>query len=226
MRLLHPVKGAAVKHIVDNVFVIKFNHTLDYKKALGGCPWVLDRHALILEPIDPSTKPENQELTRLPIVARVSNLSLPNRSEHVARLLGNSLGWFAEIPKESDSFYTPYFRIKIMVDVSKPLKRGVTFQGVDGSKQWLPVAYERLPTYCFLCGILGHGDVNCPLRYDEGFVEPKEGFPYGSWLRILADGRESLGSTLQYPRSSSNGGGGERNRVPGKVGEATFDWRR
>lgn len=140
MRLLHPVKGAAIKSISTNVFVIKFNHDLDRKKAMGGCPWVLDRHALILAPIDSATKPENQELTHLPIVARVMNLSLPNRSIQVTRLIRNSLGGFVEIPKEADSFYTPYFRIKVKVDATKPLKRGVVFQGVDGEKQWLPVA--------------------------------------------------------------------------------------
>lgn len=113
MRLLHTVKGAAIKSISTNVFVIKFNHALDRTKALGGCPWVLDRHALILEPIDPSTKPKNQDLTFLPIVARVMNLSLPNRSLQVARLIGNSLGGFVETPSKEDSFYTPYFLIKV-----------------------------------------------------------------------------------------------------------------
>lgn len=212
LRLLHPVKGAAVKSITDNVFVIKFNHALDLKKAMGGCPWVLDRHALILEPIDPTTKPEHQELTRL-----------PNRSEHVARLLGNSLGRFVEVPKEADSFYTPYFRIRILVDVRKPLKSGVAFLGVDGEKQWLPVAYERLPTYCFLCGILGHGEVNCPQRYEEGFVEPSEGFPYGSWLRVVVDSRDHSGPAPRISRPGTLRGGGEITRAPTRLGAAIFD---
>lgn len=81
LRLLHPVKGATFKTITPNVFVIKFNHALDRMKAMGGCPWVLDRHALIFEPIDPMKKPENQKLTLLPIIARVGQLSLANRSE-------------------------------------------------------------------------------------------------------------------------------------------------
>lgn len=87
---------------------------------------------MILEPISSDKKPEDHELIRLPIVARVSQLSLINRSSHVAQLIENQLGWF-EVPKDSDSFFS-IFRIKILVDVYKPLKRGLFFQGVDGTK--------------------------------------------------------------------------------------------
>lgn len=196
LRLLHPVKGDTVKPIATNVFVIKFEHHLDRKKALGGCPWVLDRHALIMEPIDPTKTPEDHVVTKLPIVVRVSQLSLQNRSTQVAKLIGDHLGWFVDVPKEADSFYSPYFRIKILLDITKPLKRGLFFHGVEGTKQWLPVAYERLPTYCFLCSILGHGEVNCPKRYEEGFVEPESGLPYGSWTRV-ADLKDVGNSSLR-----------------------------
>lgn len=162
LRLLHPVKGAEVRSIGTNTVVIKFNHPLDLKKALRGCPWVLDKYALILDPIDPEKQHGEQVLNRLPIVARVLNLSLVNRSEPVARLLGNSLGEFVEIPRESNGHYTPYFRLKILLDITQSLKRGLNFQGVDGTRQWLLVVYERLPLFCFLCGILGHGEVDCP----------------------------------------------------------------
>lgn len=82
MHLLHPVKGAILKSIAPNVFVIKFNHPLDQKKAMGGCPRVQDWHALILEPIDPSTKSENQELTRLPITCEPVRISRPTHREY------------------------------------------------------------------------------------------------------------------------------------------------
>lgn len=200
LRLLQPVKGAAIKSIATNMFVIKFEHPLDRKKAMGGCPWTLDKHAMILEPINPDKKPEDHELTRLPIVVRVAQLSLANRLPSVAQLIGNHLGSFVEIPKETDSFYTPYFRVKILVDVNKPLKRGLFFQGVEGTKQWLPVTYERLPTFYFLCGLLGHGEVNCPKRYEEGFMEPDGGLPYGQWLRVLPDSREATATRARVPR--------------------------
>lgn len=87
------------------------------------------------------------------------------------------------------------------MDVNNPLKRWVNFQGVDGTKQWLQVIYERLPFFCFLCGILGHGEEDCPLRYEEGFREPAKGLPYGSWMRANDDLRRhtsNLGGSSRY----------------------------
>lgn len=221
-RLLRPVKGIDLKVIDTNLFVIKFEHLLDRKKAMKGCPWVLDKYALILEPIDPSKKHADHLLTKLPIMVRIPQLSLANRSEHVAALIGNSLGWFVDLPKSQDGFYTPYFRFQILVDITQPLKRGVNFHGVDGVKQWLQVVYERLPFFCFLCGIIGHGEEDCPLRYEEGFTEPTRGLPYGSWMRANDDSRRSLGMGSGATRSNQSWGRAVPSSQLGKKGTETF----
>lgn len=224
LRLLHPVKGAEIRSIGTNTFVIRFNHPLDRMKALRGCPWVLDKYALILEPIHPNKKHEDHVLTRLPIMVRVFQLSLANRSEQVARLLGNSLGEFVEVPKETDSHYSPYFRIKIYLDITKVLKRGLNFQGVDGKRQWLPVAYERLPLFCFLCGILGHGEVDCPTRYEEGFIEPAGTFSYGGWLRVATGDRVVTGARGSGGVYGMHGVVSNLGRTGAKMGANIFNF--
>lgn len=62
-RLIRPVKGIELRLISTNLFVVKFEHQLDRKKAMKGCPWVLDKYALILEPIDPNRRHEDHVLT-------------------------------------------------------------------------------------------------------------------------------------------------------------------
>lgn len=158
-------KGVELRFFAQNKVTMKFEHPLDRKNALKGCPWVLDKHVVILELIDPTKKHMDHKLTSLPIVVKVHQLSLSNQSDHVAQLIGNNLGEFVEVPKETDSFYSPLFRIKILLDVTTQLKRGNYFQGVEGDKQWLQVTYERLPLFCFLCGIIGHGKDKC--QYGE-----------------------------------------------------------
>ncbi|KAL7139511.1 hypothetical protein ABFS83_09G057100 [Erythranthe nasuta] len=37
--------------------------------------------------------------------------------------------------------------------------------------------------FAFLCGRIGHAENHCLDRYEEGFVDPGEYFPYGIWLR-------------------------------------------
>lgn len=160
-------------------------------------------------------------MTRLPIIVSVVQLSLSNRSEHVARLIGNSLGVFVEVPKEAE---TLFFRIKITVDVNKPLKRGIFFEGVDGTKQWIAVTYERLPVLCFLCGIMGHDESNCPTRYEKGFEEPTEGFKHGSWMREITDNRDSSTAGSRSPFTSLHGDGNLGVRRTSLTGSDIFSF--
>lgn len=59
-----------------------------------------------------------------------------------------------------------------MIDVTQPFKR--EFFAVDdkGIITWYRVTYERLPMFCFLCGVLGHGEAQCPTRFNDEFQEP------------------------------------------------------
>lgn len=185
--LLNPVKGVDIKPVGSNTVTLKFTHHLDRKHALAGCPWVIERHPLILEPLNPAVQLENHNLVHMPIVVRITQPSLANQSEAIATLIGNSLGRFIEVPKPPPCQYMSLFRIKVTIDVTKPLKRGIFFQGVEGKKEWIQLYYERLPTFCFFCGILRHGEAKCPMRYEDGFVEPEGELPYGSWMRANSE---------------------------------------
>lgn len=98
------------------------------------------------------------------------------------------------------------------------------YQGVEGTKQWLPVTYERLPTFCFLCGILGHGEVNCPKRYEEGFVEPEEGLPHGQWLRVIPDLKEQGVTLPRLPRAGPSRDGPLSQRAIQRSGSQVFEF--
>ena len=53
-------------------------------------------------------------------------------------------------------------RLKVRLDIHKPLMWGVTVSLGDGyADRWCPLSYEFLPKFCYCYGIIGHMDRTC-----------------------------------------------------------------
>lgn len=35
----------------------------------------------------------------------------------------------------------------------------------EGKRVFIIILYEKLPTFCYRCGLVGHGDASCGLRF-------------------------------------------------------------
>ena len=54
-------------------------------------------------------------------------------------------------------------RVRVLIDITKPLCRGRKVTLEDGTTHWVSFKYEQLPNFCYWCGKLTHGDKDCPL---------------------------------------------------------------
>jgi len=60
-----------------------------------------------------------------------------------------------------------FLRIKVRLDIRKPLMRGVMlFVRKDDKPVWCPLVYEFLPDF-YTCGIIGHTDKVCETRLNQ-----------------------------------------------------------
>ena len=146
----------------------------------------------------------NISFTHSPFWVQVWGLPFENMFEEVGRDLGNRLGKYKETDKRSWLLeQAKFMRVHVDLPIDRPLWRGGNIVNPRGEKFWVSFKYERIPTFCFLCGILGHDE-----RHRSGNSNNLEAYrQYSDWLR--ANGGQKIGS--EKPKASGSGGFEERN---------------
>lgn len=94
--------------------------------------------------------------------------------------LGRHVGSMEEIDSGEDgSFLGRFARIRVHIDVSKPLTKCISIKPF-GEKEDIIVLliYERLPDFCYACGRIGH-----LARFCEDITVDKNNHVFWSWLR-------------------------------------------
>ena len=111
---------------------------------------------------------------------------------------GNHIGTIVEVDVgDRRECWGQYLRIRVTVDISRPLKRIVRLCLREGEDpEILLLQYERLPSFCFRCGILGHQLRECleiTILSDDG----KEELRYGAWMIAPTGANKQRGSGRQ-----------------------------
>ncbi|KAK7847130.1 hypothetical protein CFP56_007131 [Quercus suber] len=89
-------------------------------------------------------------------------------------------------------------RVRVDLPLDKPLRRGANIVTLEGEKTWVTFRYERLPTFCFQYGWLGHNEKHCQ-RQPQTSNSAKQ---YGEWMR--AHGNQKGNS--EKPKTQNNWG--------------------
>ncbi|XP_062112483.1 uncharacterized protein LOC133823643 [Humulus lupulus] len=180
--LWRPVKGMFVKELEQNRYLFQFFHELDVKRVMAGSPWTFNRTPLILERLSLGGNPRTVELNMLEIWVQVYDLKPGFMSDRVLKACGAYMGQFVEsCPKNYTGIWREYLRVRVRINVELPLKRRMKVFTSQTDFFWANFKYERLPTFCFICGILGHSENFCHKMFDEG--DENMARPYGLFMR-------------------------------------------
>lgn len=118
-----------------------------------------------------------------------------------------------------------FLRGRVAIEIDKPLRRGVLLRMSKSEEpRWFQAQYEKLPYYCFCCGVIGHSEVECPqpvMRDDLGNKLPYDvqlRAPEGKrqrWQSFAGGAAESFGSgsssASKPPREQFSRSGGSRS---------------
>ncbi|KAL5790678.1 hypothetical protein ACOSQ2_005566 [Xanthoceras sorbifolium] len=168
----------------DNVFVFHFQSLEDKAMVWSRGPWHFDKNLIVLEkPVGPGAISQLRfKFSEFWI--HIYNIPLACMNCKVARLIAEEVGTIVEFPMDSKDLWGKFLRIKVRIDITKPLKRGIRMRLENFDPLIIAlIKYERLPDFCYGCGFIGHAVREChnsEVRKSimEG-VEPK----FGVWLR-------------------------------------------
>lgn len=103
-------------------------------------------------------------------------------SEKILKGIGNYVGKFVDSCSINfNGVWRDYMRIRVSINLRIPLKRRMKIKMAGDEWFWVNFKYENVPTFCFICGIVGHSEKFCSKLFEvaEGDITK----PYGSWMR-------------------------------------------
>ncbi|TXG56744.1 hypothetical protein EZV62_018057 [Acer yangbiense] len=139
-----------------------FNNPEDRNQIWRRGPWHFDRSLIVL------VKPEGTgDISQLSFDiaefwVQIHDIPIMCMNRRMAKWLAEQIGRVIEIPIESRECWGKFLRVKVSIDISKPLKRWLRLK-LDKTENIVVVGlkYERLSEFCYVCGRIGHGINEC-----------------------------------------------------------------
>ncbi|CAN0825604.1 hypothetical protein LINGRAHAP2_LOCUS452 [Linum grandiflorum] len=148
-------------------------------------PWHFNGVLLVVHELQSGESPEQVPLTHIPFWVHVHKLPFGYFSESVGRALGDFVGCYLSYDENNAIVYLDaYMRIRVMLDVRAPLQKERLVELHGGKEVNCLFRYERLYIFCFVCGILGHKEHQCELRY--GFSDEKLSFLWDDSINAVS----------------------------------------
>ncbi|XP_059431534.1 uncharacterized protein LOC132165041 [Corylus avellana] len=181
-----PMGAISFKILGDNFFLVKFENRGDKLKVLEGRPWVFEGNLFSVEEFDGLTSPTSIAFDHETFWVRMFHLPLAYMGQEVGFQIGSTMGTVEEVDTDEEGVgWGVFLRVRIKIDLSKPLSRGRKLR-IQGKLEWISFQYERLPRFCYHCGIIRHGSVGCLGRRWRRAGETSTEF--GPWMRVGSSG--------------------------------------
>ncbi|KAF7033260.1 hypothetical protein CFC21_044377 [Triticum aestivum] len=159
-----------IRPLEDNLYSMQFSCLGDWERVMGDGPWNFKGKAVVLLEYAGFTKPSTIELNKLDVWIQIHDL--PDGFFSKVKALSATVGEFIYVEPRFPDFEGNFARVRIRIDVTKPLKNVVSLviKKKDSVQRVIfRVKYERLPDWCPVCGHLGHQHKEC----GDGVHAPK-----------------------------------------------------
>lgn len=200
-------KEFRIQDMGNNRFFFEFDNEYDLERVLEHEPWTYDKHLVIMERVV-----DNIPISAIPFRfvsfwIQIHNLPVHCMTSEVRDSIGSSVGSLLNTTEsEEDGNRGSYLRVRVRVDITKPLSR-VRKIWLEGKViGWAALKYERLPNFCYWCGLVSHDDRDCDRWLGSKGSLWKEDQQYGDWMRAKTEFSVRRSSIFVQGSSQSQAG--------------------
>ena len=177
-----------VSDLGENKVMFLFQKKDDMDRVLFLSPWSFDKYLLVLHKLAYGEAVQDIKFDRTPFWIQIHGLPTMCQTKTVGMSIGATLGEVEKVDANGSGFRLGSFlRIRVQLDITKPLCRGRKVRLGEHGMKWVEFKYERLPIFCYLCGMIDHDERDCLQGFRSKETPRPEEKQFGPWLRANPD---------------------------------------
>jgi hypothetical protein len=142
--------GFTARDMGNNMLVFAFEDVSDLERVLQSEPWSYDKHLVSFQRVEADTSISEMDCQWVSFWVQIHNLPVRRMNHETASALGGTLGVVEKVVEsEEERGHEGCMRVRVKVDISKPLCRGRKARLLAGKETWISFKYERLPNFCY-----------------------------------------------------------------------------
>ena len=172
-----------IKDLGNHLILFTFEDELDAEKILLGAPWSFDKYLVALCRYETDQSLKELRFDKVEFWVQVHDLPARRMTVETAEGICQPLGRLSHCCDEEETDGGDFMRVRVELDIMKPLSRGRRVRFSPDSDGWVSFRYERLPVFCYWCGRLTHDAKECDIWIRSKGTLRTQQQPFGDWLR-------------------------------------------
>ncbi|KAA3483968.1 reverse transcriptase [Gossypium australe] len=123
---------------------------------MEGRQWLFRKYLILFDRLNNPTERDQIQLISSPYWIKIGPSAPEYDKKDLMHAIGSTFGGVLRSEINDD-----YCRVRVNLDVQKPLRRGIFVSSNNNVKSWIPFKFEKLPLFCFGCGRMDHGLNHC-----------------------------------------------------------------